>query len=137
MSSSTVHANNIVIGSVSGRVMKGNQIGRTIGFPTANLDLSNADTQLERGVYGVKVQYDHKEYIGMMSVGVRPTFHKGETSYHYEVHIFDFAKDIYGEKLVVDILFYIRDEVSFPSVEQLIEQIQKDQKETLKRFAIS
>ena len=72
----------------------------------------------------------------MMSVGLRPTFHKGDTSNHYELHIFDFARDIYGERGNRRYLVFISEEILFPTVDQLIEQIHTDKEETLNRLNI-
>lgn len=109
-----------------GKVLKGRQIGRTIGFPTANLKVDKSKVQLDRGVYGVKVVYKNKEYTGIMNVGLRPTFIKENLEIHYEVHIFDFHEMIYDEILNVEVCFFIRKEISFSNIEQLTTQISID-----------
>ena len=126
-----------VIHSFSAKVIKGKRIGSLIGFPTANLDVSESNLQLSRGAYGVKAQYENTEYLGLMSVGVRPTFHREETTYQYEVHLFDFDKEIYGEELKVDVCFYIREETAFSSVDQLVQQIERDKTYALRRFHLT
>ncbi|WP_203557250.1 riboflavin kinase [Bacillus sp. B15-48] len=108
--------NNGTIQSFSGTVIKGQQIGREIGFPTANLDISDQDVQLNRGVYGVKVLHDNFEYYGIMNVGTNPTFNSDNSAYHYEVHIFDFNKNIYGDIVKIDACFYMRMEISFENI---------------------
>lgn len=113
--------------SIKGTVVKGHQIGRTIGFPTVNLAIHTANKEkLKNGVYGVKVYHDEKAYYGVMNIGVRPTFKDGESTISYEVHILDFHKDIYSEQLEVEVLFFIREEKAFQSKDQLIQQINLD-----------
>lgn len=93
---------------VVGRVEKGKQLGRTLGFPTANLNLI-AGFSVENGVYGVYIYHNSKKYIGILNVGKRPTFNDGEHK-SYEVHILDFDGWIYDEYLTMEIMFYIRGE---------------------------
>ncbi|MCM3653411.1 riboflavin kinase [Metabacillus litoralis] len=113
--------------SIKGTVVKGRQIGRTIGFPTANLAIYTANKDhLKKGVYGVKVYHDEKAYYGVMNIGVRPTFKDGDPSVSYEVHILDFHKDIYHEQLEVEVLFFVREEKAFQSKDQLIQQLNLD-----------
>lgn len=110
-----------------GTVIQGRQIGRTIGFPTANLSISSSEGPfLEKGVYGVKVYQNTIAYDGLMNIGVRPTFKDKNPSVSYEIHILNFNKDIYGEQLQVEVMFFIREEMAFKSKEQLIEQINQD-----------
>jgi riboflavin kinase len=112
---------------IEGTVVKGHQIGRTLGFPTANLVIHQSiKDNLKKGVYGVKVYHDQKNYYGLMNVGVRPTFKEGSSTVSYEVHILNFHKEIYGELLQVDILFFIREEQAFHSKDQLIQQLNLD-----------
>ncbi|MEH7384450.1 riboflavin kinase [Bacillus sp. JJ1521] len=110
---------------ISGTVIRGNQIGRTIGFPTANLDLHEEST-LQKGVYGVRVYYQNQSYYGLMNVGVRPTINKEEMNIHYEVHIFDFDQMIYDEELDVEVCYFVREEQLFSSMKHLVLQIRKD-----------
>lgn len=81
---------------IQGLVIHGRKIGRKLGFPTANIDFH--DEQLENGVYGVRVLLNEKEYTGIMNVGVKPTF-DSNTSKTFEVHLLDFADNIYGDFL--------------------------------------
>ena len=112
---------------LTGFVVKGDQIGRQIGFPTANLKL-NADYKLvpAQGVYAVLLERNGQWFQGMMNIGVRPTFEGQDKT--LEVHIFDFDADIYGETLRVFFVEKIRDEMKFPNGDALKEQLQKDEK---------
>lgn len=115
-----------------GQVVKGKQLGRTIGFPTANVQLET-NVFLEKGVYGVFVYHENKRYVGVMNVGNRPTFNDGHHE-TYEVHILDFNDDIYHQQLSVDIKFYIRPEKKFQQLTDLMQQIQADVFRTRKLF---
>lgn len=112
----------------SGKVVKGNQNGRTIGFATANIAVED-DYKLipANGVYAVTVQQANQLYKGMMNIGIRPTIN-GESRV-IEVHIFDFDKDIYGESLRINMHGFIRNEIKFSGLDALKEQLKKD-KET-------
>ena len=117
--------NQIKFPVVVGKVEKGKQLGRTIGFPTANLNLV-AGFRVENGVYGVYVYHNSKKYLGILNVGKRPTFKDGEHK-TYEVHILDFHEWIYDEYLTIEISFYIRDERKFDQLQDLISQLQADE----------
>jgi len=109
---------------VSGRVEKGFQRGRTIGFPTANLR-PRTDLLLPNGVYAVTVDLDEKISVpGVANVGMNPTF--GNNRRTIEAHLFDFSADLYGQRLRVNFLEHIREERKFPSVPELVRQIQED-----------
>nr|WP_315221066.1 bifunctional riboflavin kinase/FAD synthetase [uncultured Flavobacterium sp.] len=109
----------------SGEVVKGKQLGRTIGFPTANIKIEE-DYKLipKNGVYVVKAIVDHKEIFGMMNIGFNPTVEGQKQT--IEVHLFDFNDTIYGKKIEVSLLQYLREEQKFDSVEQLKEQLNQD-----------
>jgi riboflavin kinase / FMN adenylyltransferase len=111
--------------SFSGNVVKGRQLGRTIGFPTANIQVQKQYKLIPKnGVYTTNVYLRNKRYLGIMNIGNRPTVDGiGRTQ---EVHIFDFNDDIYGENLKVEVLDFIREETKFDSIQKLIEQIEKD-----------
>ncbi|MBM4254714.1 MAG: bifunctional riboflavin kinase/FAD synthetase [Deltaproteobacteria bacterium] len=110
--------------AVSGRVEKGFQRGRTIGFPTANLR-PRADLLLPNGVYAVTIDVDEKTTVpGVANVGMNPTF--GNKRRTIEAHLFDFSADLYGKRLRVSFVEHIREERKFPSVPELIRQIQED-----------
>lgn len=116
-----------------GTVIYGRQIGRTIGFPTANLAINQKNVSLARGVYGVKVTYKDEEYVGMMNVGIRPSFGDSGIEVHHEVHILDFNQFIYGELLNIEVSFFIREEKLFQNVDDLISQIHQDT-ETVREY---
>ena len=109
--------------TVSGRVIRGFQRGRTIGFPTANLP-PRADLLLPNGVYAVRVDIDKQEVPGVANIGLNPTF--GVNKRTLEVHLFNFSGDLYGRRLSVGFVERLRGEQKFPSVEELVKQIQKD-----------
>jgi len=109
--------------TVSGRVEKGFQRGRSLGFPTANLR-PRADVLLPNGVYAVVVTVGEQEILGVANVGVNPTF--GGNKRTIEAHLFDFSADLYGQRLRVGFVEHLRGERKFPSVQELVRQIQED-----------
>ena len=112
--------------SLNGVVVAGNRLGRTIGFPTANMQLYEPLKLVPgNGVYFVKVRTLEKEYFGMCNVGCRPTVGAGN-SRTIETHIFDFDEDIYGLDLEVTFVSRIREEVRFDSLDALRVQLEKD-----------
>ena len=107
-------------------MIKGDGLGRTIDFPTANLKIDEQYKLLpNKGVYLVRIRYNENDYLGMMNIGNRPTI-DGE-SQTQEVHLFDFNKSIYGDPIKVCFLKKIRDEKKFDSLEELKKQLIKDQ----------
>ena len=115
---------------LNGLVSHGDERGRKIGFPTANLKPEHPNKVIPKiGVYVVKVRVGEQWYGGMMNIGVRPTF--GEEKLTLEVHIFDFNKDIYGDTIQVRFLKRLRDEQPFDGVEKLIAQLNKDKKQAM------
>jgi riboflavin kinase/FMN adenylyltransferase len=111
----------------SGNVITGKQLGRTIGFPTANLAINNESKLIPgNGVYAVTVQIENDKTIfnGMMNIGVRPTFEKTERA--IEVNIFDFESSIYDKELTVHIRARLRDEIKFDGIDSLKNQLNKD-----------
>ncbi|MFO7827734.1 MAG: bifunctional riboflavin kinase/FAD synthetase [Bacteroidales bacterium] len=120
---------------VTGNVVEGNQIGRKIGFPTANIKVPEPYKQIPRdGVYAVRIKFNGDLYHGMLNIGSRPTVASTLMSKNIEVHIFDFNKKIYDQKITVSFVKRIRDEKKFNSLDELSEQLKKDQKEVLKIF---
>nr|WP_027894153.1 riboflavin biosynthesis protein RibF [Calidithermus chliarophilus] len=109
--------------SARGIVVEGDKLGRTLGFPTANLQVS-AMKVLPLGVYAVRVQTHEGEYGAVANVGYRPTV--DGRALRFEVHLFDFAGDLYGQELTVAFLHKIRDEMRFGSLEELKAQIARD-----------
>jgi riboflavin kinase/FMN adenylyltransferase len=119
--------------SVSGIVIKGRKIGRTIGFPTANIE---PDSQYKlipgNGVYAVEVQLNDNLYPGMLSIGSNPTVNTDNRFRSIEVHILNFDKDIYGKKISVIFRKKLRDEKKFDNLEQLTAQMGRDKLDTLR-----
>jgi riboflavin kinase/FMN adenylyltransferase len=118
--------------SIVGCVQKGDQRGRTIGFPTANISLAGLATP-PRGVYGVRVWLDAKAHLGAANIGVRPTVDAARTDALLEVHVLDFNGDLYGREVEVEFLFRVRDERKFDSLQSLKEQLAADVAEIRKR----
>lgn len=115
---------------LSGEVVQGKQLGRTIGFPTANIEINDEYKLIPKaGVYVVKVLIDQKEVSGMMNIGFNPTVNGQKQT--IEVNLFDFNADIYGKKIQVSLLQYLRDEQKFGSVDLLKEQLHLDRKNAL------
>ena len=110
---------------IRNKVTEGEQIGRTLGFKTANLIYPENITDIKNGVYGADIIYCGKKYKGILNLGVKPTVSNANKRI-LEVNIFDFEKDIYGEDLTVEFEEKIRDEKKFSSVEELKNQIKKD-----------
>lgn len=116
----------------SGEVIYGNQIGRTMGFPTANIFNDNPLKQRPaNGVYAVKVMIEKKLYRGMCNIGFRPTINDG--CFTVEINIFNFNKDIYGKKITAFFYQRIRDERKFADINALKAQLTKD-KLTIKKM---
>ena len=111
--------------SLSGSVIKGDQRGSQIGFPTANMNVDNNIQIPKNGVYKVNVYLNEILYKGIMNIGHKPTVSE-DTRLSLEVHIFDFNDDIYDADLTVYFKKFIRDEIKFSSIDELIQQISKD-----------
>lgn len=110
---------------IRGDVQTGRQRGgELLGFPTANLSLSEEDLCPKRGVYVTQVIYDGKQYGGVSNIGYNPTF--ADTALVAETHIFDFNHDIYGRPLKINLIQHLRGEITFTGPEDLILQIRKD-----------
>lgn len=114
--------------AIEGTVVHGDGRGRKIGFPTANLELSQPYLIPRRGVYLVRVEMEETHGFGLMNIGVRPTFAGTQMEERLEVHLLDKSGDFYGKKLRVHFIHFLREERKFASVEELISQIQRDQK---------
>lgn len=111
--------------SLIGRVVDGNKRGRKLGFPTANIELSDNFVIPKYGVYLTEINYRGKLYKSITNVGVNPTF-KNDDRVIIEAYIIDFSKEIYGEEIEVIFKKRMRDEIKFDSKEALIEQMNKD-----------
>jgi|TARA_B110001469_G_scaffold118563_1_gene125416 riboflavin kinase/FMN adenylyltransferase len=112
---------------LSGKVVNGKKLGGQIGFPTANIDILE-DYKLipKTGVYVVQSEINNKTIFGMMNIGNRPTV--SGTHQTIEVHFFDYNNDLYNTFLTIELLFFLRDEHKFDSIESLIFQLKKDEK---------
>jgi riboflavin kinase/FMN adenylyltransferase len=118
--------------SIRGTVKKGAQLGRTIGYPTANIEPDDAEQLIPaNGIYAVRVKWNNKGYGGMMSIGYNPTV-TDDKSLKLEVNIFDFNEEIYGQTLEVAFIAWLRNEEKFDSLEALTEQLHHDKLDTLK-----
>ena len=121
--------------SLTGHVVAGEQQGRKIGFPTANILLDNTDKLIPAdGVYAVQVHVEDNPtvYPGMMNIGMRPTF--GGDHQTIEVHLFHFSEDLYGKQLTIVVKRRLRDEQRFASPEALREQLEKDEEQIIEQF---
>jgi len=117
--------------SITGKVVKGQAIGHTLGFPTANIEISDEYKLIAAvGVYACRVEWMGKMYKGMSNIGFRPTIDHGELT--IEVNIFDFETDIYGETITISFVERMRDEKKFDNLEALTAQLVKDKEATLK-----
>ncbi len=111
--------------SITGTVVHGNGIGRTIGYPTANIEVGNEYKLIAaNGVYACRVKSGGKLYGGMANIGFRPTIN--QSSLTIEVNIFDFDKDIYGETITICFVDRLRSEIKFDSLEALKKQLAHD-----------
>ena len=121
--------------TIAGIVKEGEQEGRKMGFPTANIDTSDFGQLIPApGVYAVKARLMQSVAMrpAMMNIGHRPTF--GGTHLSIETHIFDFNEDIYGQLLLVSVMYRIREEQKFDTVEELQKQLQEDRELILQQF---
>jgi riboflavin kinase / FMN adenylyltransferase len=110
----------------AGTVVKGKQLGRTLGYPTANIEVREAYKLIPaNGVYAVKVRQGTHLLMGMLNIGIRPTV--GGDSRTIEVHLFDFQEDIYGEHLEIQVMHYLRPEMKFDNISALVQQLHADQ----------
>jgi len=120
---------------LSGRVVRGEGRGRTIGFPTANISPDSLRKIVPaRGVYVVAAEGRSRRWYGMMNIGVRPTVTAGVAE-TLEVHLFDFAGELYGETITVTFLRRLRDERRFDTVEELAQQLGRDRETSLRALA--
>lgn len=111
---------------VTGKVVKGKQLGRQIGYPTANIQVGDPDKLIPKiGVYAVNIEHKEKCYKGMLNVGVNPTTDT-DNKIKVEVNIFDFDQEIYGDTIKVEFLKRIRDEEKFANLEELKQALAND-----------
>jgi len=114
---------------ISGKVIHGQALGRTLGFPTINLDVSGSYVPPKPGVYIGSAEIHHKDggnevRNALISAGYRPTVNGKD--YLIEAHLIDFNGDLYGKKVTVSFIHYLREEIKFPDLNSLITQMEKD-----------
>ncbi len=120
--------------AICGKVVHGNEVGRTIGFPTANIETPNEYKLITAGgVYACRVDLNGETYDGMGNIGYRPTVANGELT--VEVHIFNFDQEIYGEEICISFIDRIRDEHKFENLQALREQLEKDKVKAIEVLA--
>jgi len=112
--------------AVQGRVVPGDGRGRTIGIPTANLDVWHERLLPSNGVYATFARLSSANYPSVTNIGVRPTFENTPPAPRVETHVLDFQQDLYGTDLRLEFVQFLRNEQRFPSIQTLIEQIQAD-----------
>jgi riboflavin kinase/FMN adenylyltransferase len=111
---------------LKGHVVNGSQVGRTIGFPTANITVDEPFKVIPRnGSYAVRITIGGQQYKGMLYIGSRPTIGYDD-SLRIEVNIFDFSKDIYNESIIVEFVAFIREDRKFDSLDELKKQMEED-----------
>jgi riboflavin kinase/FMN adenylyltransferase len=121
--------------TTSGIVVHGDKRGRTIGFPTANVELNEEYIVPPVGVYAARLKVKGKWYNGVCNLGYKPTFkNEAAAKPSIEVHLFDFNRDIYGEKVQVEWHRYLRKEQKFSGIDELVAQIEKDKQNAIDYF---
>jgi riboflavin kinase / FMN adenylyltransferase len=118
--------------SINGKVVEGRRIGRSIGFPTVNIDPYDSEKLIPRtGVYAAGILLDNNEYKGVMNIGYNPTVNSESAVRTIEAYIFDFDKEVYGSEITAVLKFRLRDEMKFPGLVELAAQIELDKKKAL------
>lgn len=121
---------------ITGRVIGGNRLGRTIGYPTANIETEDREKLIpHKGVYACRVHTEGQNYWGMLNIGNRPTITPASQTVSIEVHILDFQHDIYSEIVTLSLEQRMRDEVQFTSLDALKRQLVVDEKNIREFFA--
>ncbi|CAH2713242.1 Bifunctional riboflavin kinase/FMN adenylyltransferase [Neobacillus rhizosphaerae] len=120
--------------TTSGVVIHGDKRGRTIGFPTANVDINDEYIIPPLGVYAVRMKVNNDWHYGVCNVGFKPTFNKEALKQSVEVHLFDFDREIYGNEVVIEWHLYLRREQKFPGIEELVIQIENDKQNAILYF---
>jgi len=111
---------------LNGTVVNGKKLGGTIGYPTANIDIKETYKLIPKtGVYVVQSEIDKKIIYGMMNIGNRPTVNGNHQT--IEVHFFDFNQDLYHQKLNIELIYFLRDEEKFDTIDSLVHQLKKDE----------
>lgn len=114
---------------IEGIVVKGKQLGRTIGFPTANIRPESWEGHGPNGVYAAWCTVDGARHPGMLNIGLHPTVPEGAPT--VEINLFGFHDDIYGMRATVETVAYLRGEVRFNSVEELRAQLERDRRHSM------
>ena len=123
--------------NIIGKVVRGKQLGRELGFPTANIETDEKEKLIPpAGIYAVWVNIDDQKYGGMLYIGDRPTL-QDAGGQSIEVNIFEFNKDIYGKTIRIDLVDFIRDDEKFSHLEELKSALAKDKISTLKHLNIA
>ena len=120
---------------INGRVITGNRIGRTLSYPTANLQYPEDIIKVAKGVYAVNIEFDNRKLFGVANFGNRPTI-GGKSSLLLEVHIFDFNENIYDKDIKVSFVKKLRDEKKFESLADLKLQLAQDEQAARKLFKL-
>ncbi len=119
--------------NINGIVVRGKSIGKSIGFPTANINITEEYKIIPKnGVYLVLCLFERNKHHGMMNIGFNPTF--GSNKKTIEVNIFDFSKDLYGKNIKIEFLKFIRDEIKFDNVKMLKTQLNIDRENCIKHI---
>jgi riboflavin kinase/FMN adenylyltransferase len=122
--------------TIHASVIEGKKLGRTIGFPTANLNIEGHSKLIPAtGVYAVKIVHINDMYYGMLNIGYRPTV-DNDRELKAEAHILNFSKDIYGEEIKIQFIERVRNELKFESLDKLAEQLQEDKRTVSKIFKL-
>ena len=111
--------------TILGTVTRGDDLGKKIGFPTANLS-AHSEQFPPNGVYAAEARIDGEWHRGVVNLGVRPTVSSGKSERVLEIHVFDFDRDIYGQNVEVRFVKYLRPEKKFKNLDALVEQIRQD-----------
>ena len=114
---------------IEGVVVKGKQLGRTIGFPTANIHPDRWEGEGPNGVYAAWCTVDGARHPGMLNIGLHPTVPEGAPT--VEINLFGFHDDIYGMRATVETVAYLRGEVRFNSVDELRAQLERDRRRSM------
>ena len=119
--------------NINGIVVKGKSIGKSIGFPTANINIAEEYKIIPKnGVYLVRCFFEKNKFYGMMNIGYNPTF--GSNKKTIEVNIFDFNRDLYDKNIRIEFLKFIRDEIKFDNAEELQNQLIEDRENCIKHI---
>ncbi len=116
---------------LTGRVVHGKALGRTVGMPTANIEVSDRSMLPECGVYATRIRVDGDNYLAVTNIGLRPTV-DNEQLVTVEAHILDFDRDIYGQSVELEVHRFLRPIQKFNSLEEVLKQVKEDIEEAKK-----